>query len=280
MLAERRQMARILDQQLALARQLVTTANARYAGGQGAQPDVLRAEIEVSRLGGAVRSIAFEVRAAEAMLNTSLALPADAVVPPLESAATAAVPAAWREVREAALRSRPELSAGRSEISRAQAEVAVMNAMYSPMAMVRTGPAYTMADGLGWMVMVGISVPIWRDGLASGVREAEAMVGMARADVSAMTRMVEGEAATARLQVLASRDRFLAWRDEVIPRARRVIDPSIAAYSSGTLPLVSVLEAAGALWSAEAELVAAELELGLAWARLNRATATNGESRR
>jgi outer membrane protein TolC len=280
MLVERRQMSQILHQQLALARQLVTAANARYAGGTGAQPDVLRAEIEVSRLEGAVRAIGSEVGAAEAMLNTSLARPADAEVPPLESSVTAAVPAQWREVRDAALRSRPELSAGRSEISRAQAEVSVMNSMYSPMAMLRTGPAYTMTDGLGWMVMVGVSIPIWRDRLNSGVREAEAMVDMARADVSAMTRMVEGEAATARHRVLAARNRFLALRDEVIPRARRVIDPSIAGYSSGTLPLVSVIEAAEALWSAEAELVSAEFELGFAWARLNRATAASGGPRR
>jgi len=280
MLHERRQMTQILDQQLALARQLVTAANARYAGGTGAQPDVLRAEVEVSRLEGAARAIRSEVRAAEAMLNTSLARPVDAEVPPLENTVAAAAPAEWREVRDATLRGRPELSAGRSEISRAEAEVTVMNSMYSPMAMVRTGPAYTMTDGPGWMLMVGISIPIWRDRLNSGVREAEAMVDMTRADLSAMTRMVEGEAATARYRVLASRDRFLALRDDVLPRTRRVIDPSIAGYSSGTLPLVSVIEAAETLWSVEAELISAEFELGLAWARLNRATATNGGPRR
>ncbi len=277
MLHERRRMAQILDQQVALARQLVTAANARYAGGTGAQPDVLRAEIEVARLEGAVRSIRSEVRAAEAMLNTSLARPADAELPALDSTAAEAIPAEWPEVRDAALRSRPDLSAGRSEISRAQAEVSVMNSMDAPMAMVRTGPAYTMTDGPGWMAMVGVSIPIWRDRLNSGVREAQAMADMARADLSAMTRMAEGEAAAARHRVLASRDRFLALRDEVIPRARRLIDPSIAGYAAGTLLLVSVIEAAEALWSAEAEMVSAEFELALAWARLNRATGAKAE---
>ncbi len=279
MLHERRQMMPVLDQQLALARQLVTAANARYSGGTGAQADVLRAEVEVARFEGAVRSIRGEVRAAEAMLNASLARPADAELPALESAAAVAVPAGWRPVREAALRARPELAAGRAAISRAEADVTVMSSMYSPMALVRTGPAYTMADGPGWMLMVGVSVPIWRDGLGSGVREAEAMVEMSRADLGAMTRMVEGETAAARHVVLASRDRYLSLRDDVIPRTRRVIDPSIAGYAAGTLPLVSVIEAAAALWSAEAELVSAELDLGLAWARLDRAIAGKAERR-
>jgi outer membrane protein TolC len=83
--------------------------------------------------------------------------------------------------------------------------------------------------------------------------------------------MVEGEASSARSQVLAARQRVLALRDDVLPRARRSIDPSIAAYAAGTMPLVSVIDAAQALWSLEAELVSTEFELGLAWARLYRA---------
>ena len=64
---------------------------------------------------------------------------------------------------------------------------------------------------------------------------------------------------------------MLALRDDVLPRARQAIKPSIAAYAAGTLPLVSVIDAAQALWAVQAELVSAEFELGLAWARLYRA---------
>jgi outer membrane protein TolC len=83
--------------------------------------------------------------------------------------------------------------------------------------------------------------------------------------------MVQGEAATARYLVLAARQRVLALRDQVLPRARQSIEPAVAAYAAGTMPLVSVIDAAQALWSLEAELVSAEFELGLAWARLYRA---------
>ena len=37
------------------------------------------------------------------------------------------------------------------------------------------------------------------------------------------------------------------------------------------LPLVSVIEAVQALWLVQADLIAADTELGLAWARLGRA---------
>jgi outer membrane protein TolC len=97
------------------------------------------------------------------------------------------------------------------------------------------------------------------------------MAEMARADVVAMSRMVEGEAATSRYRVLAARERFVSLRDDVVPRARRVIEPVLSGYAAGTLPLVSVVEAVAAVWSAQEELVSAEAELGFAWARLQRA---------
>lgn len=270
MLQERRQMTAILGEQLALAHELVSAASARYASGTGSQPEVLRAEIEVARLEADLSALGSEVDAAEAMLNTSLARAAEAEIPPLEGVAVTLAPAAWSDVRKAALRSRPELSVGQAEIRKAEAEVTVMESMDAPMALVRTGPAYTMTDGAGWMLMVGLSIPIWRDRINSGVREAQAMVAMSRADLRAMRRMVEGEAAVSRHRVLAARARYLAQRDEIVPRARRMMEPSLAGYASGALPLVGVIEAAQTLWSAEAELVAAEIDLGLAWARFNR----------
>ena len=271
MLRERRETARVLVEQVALAREFVGAANARYSAGTSGQPDVLRAEIEVARLDAEARAVRLQVVAAEAMFNASLGRAADAPVPALEGAVPADEPQAWGTLREAALGRRAELSAGRAEISRAESEILVMKSMYKPMAVLRTGPAYTMADKGGWMLGIGISVPIWRSKLNSGVREAQAMAEMARADVAAMTRMIEGEAATARNDVLAARERVLALRQDVLPRARRAIEPSISAYAAGTLPLTSVIDAAQALWSLQAELVTAESELGMAWARLHRA---------
>jgi cobalt-zinc-cadmium efflux system outer membrane protein len=271
MLWERRAMAGVLEEQVRLARQLVSAAGARYGAGTGSQPEVLRAEIEVARLEGAIRALHAEIAAAEAMLNASLGRPPDAAVPALHASPSLAEPPAWSDVQELTLRRRPELEAGLAEIRRAEAEVSVMKSMYAPMAMVQTGPAYTMADGWGWMVMVGVSVPLWRDRLHAGVAEAQAMRDMARADRRAMSRMAEGEAAAARHQVLAARQRVLALRDDVLPRARQAIDPSLGAYAAGTMPLAGVIDAAQALWSVEADLVMAEVELGLSWARFQRA---------
>jgi outer membrane protein TolC len=128
-----------------------------------------------------------------------------------------------------------------------------------------------MTDGAGWMAMVGVSLPIWRGKLKAGVAEAEAMRAMSEADLRAMTRMFEGEAAVAVNQVQAWRDRQRALTTDVLPRARMAIDPAIAGYSAGQLPLVSVIEAVQAWWLVQADVITADVELGLAWVRLGRA---------
>jgi outer membrane protein TolC len=270
MLQERRRTAALVDEQLTFARDVVSAANARYASGTAPQADVLRAEVEVARLEATARALGSEVRGAEAMLNTSLALEADEPVPPLAPLVLSEPVPAWAVIK-AALTARPELAAVQAEIARADAEVEVMRDMFRPMALIRTGPSYTMGDGKGWMAMVGISLPIWRSKLHAGVAEAQAMRAMSEAELRAMTRMVEGDAAVAVHQVRAARDRQAALQHDVLPRARMAIEPAVAGYTSGQLPLVSVIEAVQALWLVQSDLIAVDTELGLAWARLGRA---------
>ena len=270
MLLERRRTVVLVDEQLALARDVVSAANARYASGTAPQSDVLRAEVEVARLDAIARALVGQVRGAEAMLNASLAFDADTPVPPLAPIALTQPVPAWSSIK-AALTSRPEIEAGRAEIARAEAEVQVMRDMFRPMATIRTGPSYTMAEGRGWMAMVGFSLPIWRGKLRAGVAEAEAMRAMSAADLRAMSRMIEGEAAAAVSQLEATRERQAALNTNVLPRARMAIEPAVAGYAAGQLPLVSVIEAVQALWLVQSELIAADIELGVAWARLGRA---------
>jgi outer membrane protein TolC len=153
-----------------------------------------------------------------------------------------------------------------------------MKSMYLPMAMVRTGVADTMTAGRGYMLMVGVSLPIWFNRLNAGVDEARAMESMARADQQAMRRMISGEAAAALENVRGALARHRALTTDVQPRAERAIAPSLSAYAAGQLSLTGVLEAIRALWAVQEEAVMAETELGMAWARLHAAMGKMGES--
>ena len=83
------------------------------------------------------------------------------------------------------------------------------------------------------MAMVGLSLPIWRGKLRAGVAEAQAMRAMSEADLRAMTRMIEGDAAVAVNQLQAARDRQAALTTDVLPRARMAIEPAVAGLHVG-----------------------------------------------
>lgn len=272
MLLERRRMHSVLAEQESLAHELISASSARYASGTGSQADVLRAEVEAARVRGAQQALTAQTRAAEAMLNASLGRAPAERVPELVHVPSRDLPLATPAAVERALLRRPELVAGEAEVKRAKAEVEVMRSMYKPMATVRIGRSSTMAEGPGAMVMIGVSVPIWRERLRAGVAEARAMQRMADSDLSAMRRMVEGEAVSARESVEAARVQYVVLEDEVLPRARAATETALAAYSSGQGTLLSVIESARALWEVQGEQVMAEAALGEAWARLDRAT--------
>jgi outer membrane protein TolC len=268
MLRERRQMAAVLERQLALARELVAGAAARYAGGSGLQADVLRAEVEAARIIAAQRALAARAAASEAMLNVSMGKEATAPVGELDYRVSLAQLPDIAGLQETAVENRPELRVGVAEIDRAVAEVDVMRSMYRPMAMVRTGRASTMAEGEGAMLMLGVSVPLWRNRLRASVDEARAMERMARADLVGMQRMIEGEVAAAYAEAQATRALLHALETDVLPRANSAVDAALAAYAAGQGSLVLVVDASRALWEAESDRVMADSEASQAWIRL------------
>lgn len=271
MLHEKRRMRLVIGEQISLARQLVSAAASRYASGAGVQADILRAEVEVARLRAEHQSLEAQTRAAEAMLNVGLGRSAQATIPALQYKPNRDEPVSATVVLGRAFSNRPELGAGAAEVDRARAELEVMRTMYKPMVMVRIGQATTMSEGSGAMLMIGVSVPLWRDRLDAGVSEALAMQRMAHADLESMRSMVSGEVLAAREKVIAARVQLLAMELEVLPRALVATDSALAGYASGKGSLVAVIESARALWSLQAELVMVESSIGDAWARLDRA---------
>lgn len=282
MLNEKRKVMDILGRQISLASELVKLAATRHGVGGATQADVLRMEVEEARLRNRLTLIGADMRAAEAMFNTAMGLESYRPVPALLVQEVldgiVSIPDLDASL-EVALNRRAELRISKAEIRRARAEVDVMKSMYAPMAMVRVGMADTGAAGRGYMLMVGVSVPIWFGRLKAGVREANAMATMAQADREAMLRMIHGDVAAALESLRGAGANFHTFRTNLIPRAERAIGPAMTAYASGTLPLTSVLEASKALWSVQEEAVMAETSLGMAWTRHRSAIGFFGESK-
>ncbi len=272
MLAERRGNAVILDDQIAILDQLVTIARAHYAAGQGMLADVLRLENEAARFRADRRALDSEIRGAEAMLDTTLARDPTAPIPELAWTDDESEPPAADGLVRKALAARPELVSARAGRRRALADIDAMHSMYAPMAVVRAGPAYNMIDGVGAMVMVGISIPLWRERLGAGVTEAQSMAAMANAEIVAMERMVAGNVIVARERVLAERTRLVAIRQDILPRAKLIVATATGSFAAGQGAMLAVFDSARDLRDIRMQEIMARARLSAAWARLRRET--------
>ena len=260
----------LVEAQRALAEQLRDAAQARYASGLGTQAEVLRAQAEVARLGAERAALDGRVQGAEAMLVAALGLLPRTRVPALgelRDDETLSDPAsALSRARQA----RPELLVMRAEIDRWRGETDAMEGMYWPMLTVRLGGAYSMADGAGVMGGIGLSIPIFRDRLDSGVAEARAMREMAEADLNATERMIEGQVGEALGVVRSARARRDALRTDVVPLAAQAVDASLAQYGAGRVPQVMVIEALRTSFDIQTAALGADVEAAMAQARLRR----------
>lgn len=97
------------------------------------------------------------------------------------------------------------------------------------------------------------------------------MGAVADADLRAARTTIEGEVRAAHGMLEAARVRAASLRDEVQPLAAQALQATIAAYAAGQSPLVAVVEAATSLRMTQEEQVMAEVEVGVARARLDRA---------
>ncbi len=230
-----------------LMRQFVDIARKQYEVGMGKQPDILRAQTELSSLINDGLNLQKEKQAVEAMINTLLSRPANAplgYVPDIE----AGVPSwTFEQVRPIALDARPELKAIRFNIEMNTSELALSKREYFPDLMARVMyKDMAMTSNDFWSVMLGVSIPLspWSSGkYTSKVEENELNVRKAEEDFAAMQNMVLFEVQDALVKVQTNKNLVLLYKNTVVPQAEQTLQSTVAAYRTGKTEFLMVIDA-------------------------------------
>ncbi len=230
-----------------LMRRFVQIANKQYEVGMGKQPDILRAQTELSTLINDGINLQKEKRAVEAMINTLLSRPANAplgYVPDIE----ANIPQwTFEQLRPLALEARPELKAMNFNIEMNKAELSLSKREYFPDLMARVmykDMAMTRNDF--WSVMVGVSIPLspWSSGkYTSKVEENQLNVKRAEEEYSNMINMTLFEVQDANVRVHTNQNLVLLYKNTVIPQAEQTLQSTIAAYQTGKTEFLMLIDA-------------------------------------
>jgi outer membrane protein TolC len=234
-------------------RQTEGVARARYAVGQGTQSDVLRAQVERTRVLQEQAEQAAEAERALLALEYWVGQPVAerlATTPPLKLREDA--PPRALEVDDALARN-PERAAAALALEREALAIELARREGRPGTMIEAG--YLNRGGLEplWQAGVTLSLPVSRVRVRSAVAEAEARRQAAerRAEsVRAELRMRVG-GLLAELTAAEARARFYA--DGIIPQGQIAVEAAIANYQSGGVPFVAALEAIGRLYADRAD---------------------------
>lgn len=238
----------VLREQADVWKEAEGVARARYAVGQGAQQDVLRAQLEITRFEQlrAEQLADVESRLAELSRLVGREVPRDAV---------AGIRLALRpEPRDlAALQSQaeailPELRAGAAGVEREQLALDLAQRDFKPDFTVQAG--YMNRGGLDpmWQAGVGITLPLYRGRRHAAVAEAEADGRAAASTVEAVRAQIRFRTREREAQLRAAERMATVYAEGLLPQARLSYEASIASYQAGKVPFLTVLEALSTLY--------------------------------
>jgi outer membrane protein TolC len=267
------------DQRLAVSRETLRllqdirrTAEAMYRVGEGRQPDVLRAQVEIARMvEDTVRMTTMRVGMA-ARLDALLDRPTHgSLAAPVLPAFPDSVPS-MDSLVALADSGRPLLRAGERDLEAANVQARLARREIWPDLTV--GVQYGRQSGemgterMG-SLMVGASVPIFAGRRQLRMREeTDAMRQMAAADLAAMRADTRARIAEAYANLTRARNLAALYRTTVIPQAEATVASSLAAYRVGGVDFMTLLDNRMTVNGYRQELFELDAEQGKAWADL------------
>ncbi len=230
-----------------LMRRFVDIASRQYEVGLGKQPDILRAQTELSTLITDGLNLQSEKTVVESMLNTLLSRPANAavgVVPEIE----ASIPNwTFEQLSPLARENRPEIRAMNFNVEMNKAELSGSQKEYFPDLMVRVMyKNMIMTTDDFWSAMVGISIPIapWASGkVVSKVDENELNVRQAEEEFENMKNMTLFQVQDALVNVQTNQNVVRLYRTTVVPQAEQTLQSTVSAYQTGKTEFLMVIDA-------------------------------------
>ncbi len=251
---------------------LAATAASRYAVGETDQEAVLKAQLEVSRLGERLDDVTGDrarlVAALDRLLDQAGATPLGEVA----SLPPATVPAApWEDL---AVQASPEVAVHRAEVAAAEKRLAVARLDLKPD--FTTGAAVGLRGSFDPAVTLrfGLVVPFWRNEKQRPmVRAAEDELAMAKAELRDAEASARSAAAGLAADWRRANRQIERYEQGIVPQSSAAIDAARAAYLVGRGDFLTVVDDFNRWLDARVELARREADRFATWAELQALTA-------
>ena len=218
-------------------------AEARYAVGKGIQQDVLKAQVEISKLIDQLAVLEQRKQTAQARLNNLLYRDPDSPLQTPEEIKPREFSKTMTELKELALVNYPMLKAQKRKIDRERYGVQLAEKEFYPD--VTVGFTYFNRPGLPEMygVNVGVKLPLyfWKK-QRPAVAEAAASEGMERKRLDGVTTLLFFKIKDAYLAATTAQKLVSLYGTTVIPQSTLALESAISGYEVGKVDFLTLLD--------------------------------------
>ena len=240
----------IHHEQITLLKQFFEIANAKFRVGKGTQVDVLRAQVELSKLFQRLPLLDQRQQTAEARLNTLLNRDPQAPLDVPRKPATRPMVLTREQLQEYALRLRPELREADLVVAQFESATKLARLQHYPHLRVelQRWQNYNTDDGFGGNFTLNLPFAFWtKSKYDAGVREAVAHVEAARLRKQALENLTRFQVKDLVAQVAATERVLELYATTVLPQAQHTLNAANAGYRTDRTDFLDLVDAERAL---------------------------------
>jgi outer membrane protein TolC len=237
------------QESLRLLRTFRKNAQTRYETGLVPQQDLLQADVEIGKEWDRRLELEQMRQVAIARINTLLHLPPDSPVPPPTKQLD--VPQGLPDaqlLRATALARRPDLQALADRIAAEEASLRLAHKDwypdFEPFFMYDRFMGNTTDNrDLSTMLGVRLNLPVYHGRRNGAIAEAEARLAQRKAELARLTDQVNFQVQEAYARAQRSARSVALYRKTILRAAQANVEAAQAAYTTGKVPFVSLIEA-------------------------------------
>ncbi|UCF73825.1 MAG: TolC family protein [Deltaproteobacteria bacterium] len=234
-----------------LLKRFENIARVKYETGRGLQQNILKVQVEMSKLDDRLLDLERQKQTAEAMLNTLLNRPTTGPLGKPIQPELPEVSVRQQELLELAKKNNPEVSAAQALIKKSESAYKLAKKDYAPDLTVGVnyievdeGPLNVSDNGKdAFNVMFSINLPIWQRKLSSQAHSALKTIAAQRGHSQNVSNRTSFEVKDNLFKIQSARETIDLYKSALIPQAGQSMESAEAGYVAGIVSFLDLLDA-------------------------------------
>lgn len=271
----------ITRKKAALIKDFIKLTETNYEVGRGLQQDVLKAQVEYSRLTDQLLQLSQKRQTSLARLNTMINQAPDHKLPVPAALKHRPITMSAAELQRQALTKRPLFTAYKALMANYQAKIDLARLNYRPD--FKAGVAYTFREPVGTAsdgtdfaaIEIGMNIPLFQAKRDAALSGAQAGLRLIHRQYEKFKNQTAFEINDALNDMRKNQRQAILYKTGIIPQANQSFEASMGAYQEGKVSFLTLLDNLMTLYRYEIDYYRAASDTAHDAARLEAASGVN-----